>query len=86
MRRVVFVPAVEVERGGSRSVGYAATKSGVIGMSRAAAVPTVLAAALALSLPAAAEHRHSMDVTVEEGDARGCAGVQYRPWETGRMP
>lgn len=47
-------------------------------MSRAAAVPTILAAALALSLPAAAEHRHSTDVTVEEGDARGCAGVHVR--------
>jgi hypothetical protein len=47
-------------------------------MSRAAAVPTVLAAALALALPAAAEHRHSTDVTIEERDAKGCAGVHVR--------
>ena len=46
-------------------------------MSRAAAVPTVLAAALALSFPAAAEHRYS-DVTIEERDAKGCAGVHVR--------
>ena len=46
-------------------------------MSRAAAVPTILAA-LALSLPAAADHRHSMDVTIEESDAKGCAGVHVR--------
>jgi hypothetical protein len=46
-------------------------------MSRAAAVPTVLAAALALSLPAAAENRYS-DVTIEERDAKGCAGVHVR--------
>ena len=44
-------------------------------MSRAAAFQTVLAAALALSLPAAAEHHESRDVTIEGGDAKGCAGV-----------
>ena len=46
-------------------------------MNRSAVVPTVLAAALALSLPAAAEHRYS-DVTIEERDAKGCAGVHVR--------
>ena len=43
-------------------------------MRSAAALP-VLAAALVLSLPASAEHHESRDVTIESGDAKGCAGV-----------
>jgi DUF4097 and DUF4098 domain-containing protein YvlB len=46
-------------------------------MSRAA-VPTALAAVLALSLPALAEHRHGGDMSFESDGAKGCAGIHMR--------
>ena len=50
-------------------------------MSRAAAALPAVAAALALSLPAfpaAAEHRHSMDISTDADGAKGCAGIRIR--------
>ena len=47
-------------------------------MIHAAAVRTVLAAALALSLPAAGQHHSSMDVDVEDGARAGCSGIHMR--------
>ena len=47
-------------------------------MSRAAALPTVFAAALAFSLPAGAQHHSSRELDVEDGARAGCSGIHMR--------